>query len=124
MTPQPFVYNCQVVKVVDGDTLDLMVDLGFALYKSERVRLDCIDTSEIFGANKTEAGKTSKAFTQAWASAAHQFRVQVRKYNRREKYGRMLGDVYRFLADGSVDPVSLGQALVAAGMAKPTTIGS
>jgi micrococcal nuclease len=124
MTLQPFVYNCQVVKVVDGDTLELMVDLGFALYKSERLRLDCIDTAESFGATKTEAGKASKAFTESWAAATRQFRVQVRKYNRREKYGRMLGDLYRFLADGSLDPVSLGQALVAAGMAKPTTIGS
>ena len=36
----------EVVKVVDGDTIDVVIDLGFDLFKKERVRLAGIDTPE------------------------------------------------------------------------------
>ena len=36
----------EVVKVVDGDTIDVIIDLGFDLYKKERVRIAGIDTPE------------------------------------------------------------------------------
>ena len=51
MTPpsQKSCYNFRVVKlvkVVDGDTIDVMIDLGFDLYKKERVRIAGVDTPE------------------------------------------------------------------------------
>ena len=36
----------EIVKVVDGDTIDVIIDLGFALYKKERVRVAGVDTPE------------------------------------------------------------------------------
>ena len=39
-------YNCKIVRVVDGDTVDVVIDLGFNLSKKERVRLAGIDSPE------------------------------------------------------------------------------
>tara|TARA_R110000765_G_scaffold322872_1_gene414586 strand:- start:120 stop:485 length:366 start_codon:yes stop_codon:yes gene_type:complete len=43
----PYIYNCKVVRVVDGDTIDIDIDLGFSVILSkQRVRLAGIDTPE------------------------------------------------------------------------------
>ena len=40
-------YNCNIVKVVDGDTVDVDIDLGFGMWlRNERIRLYGIDTPE------------------------------------------------------------------------------
>ena len=44
-------YPARVLGVVDGDTLDVMVDLGFRAYQKIRVRLHGIDTPEVYGVN-------------------------------------------------------------------------
>ena len=41
-----FCYNAKVLRVVDGDTIDLMVDLGFSIHHKVRVRLYGINTPE------------------------------------------------------------------------------
>ena len=41
-----FCYNAKVVRVVDGDTIDLLVDLGFSIHHKVRVRLYGINTPE------------------------------------------------------------------------------
>ena len=38
----------EIVKVLDGDTIDVLIDLGFDLYKKERVRIAGVDTSSPF----------------------------------------------------------------------------
>jgi len=51
----PYVYKCRVVKVVDGDTIDVDIDLGFSVILSkQRVRLAGIDTPESRTRNKAE----------------------------------------------------------------------
>ncbi len=51
MKPQYF-YRAKLKRVVDGDTMDLVVDAGFYISVHERFRLKDIDTPEIFGVNK------------------------------------------------------------------------
>ena len=47
MKMQPFVYNCTLVKVVDGDTIDVDIDLGFGVcLKKQRIRLEKINAPE------------------------------------------------------------------------------
>jgi micrococcal nuclease len=111
-----FNYIVEIEKVIDGDTLDLRIDLGFKIYTRQRIRLYGIDTKEIFGPKKEPAGKLSKTFTTKWVDEATQpFRMSARKYDWREKYGRLLGVIYR-----GDDPVSLNDALLEAGLAKPS----
>ena len=45
----------EVVKVVDGDTVDIILDLGFGLFKKERVRIAGIDTPEKRTRDKTKS---------------------------------------------------------------------
>lgn len=90
-----YVYQCKVVKVVDGDTLDLEIDLGFNIKIKERVRLLGVDTPEVFGANAVPEGNTASDFTKSWVSNHEtlngHFEFHSKKYNYKDKYGRCLG---------------------------------
>ena len=60
-----FEYRCKIVKVVDGDTVDVDIDLGFGVWlKGERVRLYGIDTPESRTSDKEEKvyGLAAKEF--------------------------------------------------------------
>lgn len=63
-------YLARVDRVVDGDTLDLFIDLGFQHYQKVRVRLLGVDTPETFGVKKEseewKAGTKARAFVEHW----------------------------------------------------------
>lgn len=50
-------YRAHCTRVVDGDTYDVTVDLGFKVFHNIRLRLRGVDTPEVFGANASEEGK-------------------------------------------------------------------
>ena len=58
----------KVLKVLDGDTVDLLVDLGFSSFKKDRFRLDIIDTPEINSKNTVERkfAEEAKTFLTEW----------------------------------------------------------
>ena len=80
----------EIAKVVDGDTVDLVLDLGFSLYKKERCRVAGIDTPESRTRDKKEKvyGLEAKAYLQGLLENAENLRVKTEKDG---KYGRMLG---------------------------------
>ena len=82
-----------VVKVVDGDTVDLNIDLGFNLTKKERVRLAGIDTPEsrTRDLKEKELGIEAKEFLERRLSDGENLKVKTEKDG---KYGRMLGWIY------------------------------
>lgn len=104
--------NCDLVRVVDGDTVDLRVDLGYNVAVTERIRLGGIDCPEMRGENK-EAGKAAKAFAARWFAATTEHYVLTVK-NKKGKYGRYIGGIY-----GSSGEVleCLNEELVVAGHA-------
>ncbi|QDN94997.1 nuclease (plasmid) [Streptomyces sp. RLB1-9] len=103
-----FIYQATVEKVVDGDTLDLQVDLGFGVFTRQRVRLLGINAAE----HGTELGDKATAFVRDWVQKhGPVFTVRTQK-DKREKYGRYLATVL----SGTED---LGQALIDAGLALP-----
>jgi len=108
-------YRASVRRVVDGDTLDLAIDLGFECTLVTRVRLLGLNTPEVVGASKVQ-GLAAAAFVQQWCDnrAGH---VLVRSYKakQREKYGRWLVEVWNADGQGS----SLNQELLARGLAVP-----
>lgn len=115
--PVPFIYKADLVRVIDGDTIDVTIDLGFSISMLARVRLKGVDTPEIFGPNAGPAGKQAQAFVTVWCSACTGLLLQSLKWER-EKYGRVLGDFFRVRSDGTTDPISLAQALREAGLQK------
>lgn len=83
-------YNAQIVKVVDGDTFDFNVDLGFKIKKEIRVRLKDFDAPETRGVEKEE-GKRIKAVCENIFASASSVIIKTHKTG---KYGRWLADVY------------------------------
>ena len=84
-----------VDRIVDGDTIDVSIDLGFDLTKKERVRVAGVDTPEIRTRNDRAKmlGYDATAFAESWFSAATtDLIVRTEKDG---KFGRMLGWFYR-----------------------------
>ena len=90
-----FFYRAKVVNVIDGDTLDLLIDLGFNVHHSIRVRLDGVNTPEsrTKDLREKELGLKSKAFTYDWTTRHPMVFVQTVK-DRKEKFGRILARIY------------------------------
>lgn len=90
-------YNAMVVRVVDGDTLDLMVDLGFDIFQKMRVRLFGIDTPEIYGVKRDSEeyskGKLASDFVKKILHPGTKVSMNSVK-DKRGKYGRYLATVF------------------------------
>jgi len=83
-------YYAQVLRVIDGDTFEALVDLGFGISQKFKVRLDGIDTPEI----TTHAGKKIREFVRQLIEGKQVILIE----SGTEKFGRALAKVE--LADG------------------------
>ncbi len=95
----------QVTKIVDGDTIDVDIDLGFSISYSQRLRLAGIDTPESRTTDKFEKtlGLESKEYLKYKFKDAKEIVVKTEKPDSSEKYGRILGWVY---LDGNAESVN------------------
>jgi micrococcal nuclease len=86
----------EVKNVVDGDTIDVIIDLGFDILFSSRVRLAGIDTPESRTTDKVEKalGLESKEYLKKHLKGAKSVVIKTEKMNSSEKYGRILGWLY------------------------------
>lgn len=103
-----------LIKVVDGDTIDVDIDLGFDISFSSRVRLAGIDTPESRTTNKAEKvlGLESKEYLKHKLKDAKSIVIKTEKINSSEKYGRILGWIF---IDGQ--DVSVNQQMIDEGYA-------
>ena len=86
-------YKVEVTRVVDGDTVDVDIDLGFGMtYKKQRVRLMGIDTPESRTRDLQEKfyGKQSKKFL----SSVLKDKVVTLLSHDKGKFGRIIGDLF------------------------------
>lgn len=115
-------YKCKILNVVDGDTLDIELDLGFEIRLKERVRLLGVDTPEVFGAKSEPAGQAASVFTKNWVESKQvrdgYFVYESKKYNARDKYGRSLGTITWVDAISTLTE-TINTLLLATGHAKP-----
>ena len=104
----------KVNKIVDGDTIDVDIDLGFDISFSSRVRLAGIDTPEsrTTDAKEKALGLEVKEKIKKELAAAKDVVIKTEKPDSSEKYGRILGWVF---LDGNT--VSLNQQLIDQGYA-------
>ena len=107
-------YVKKITKVVDGDTIDVEIDLGFDISFSSRVRLAGIDTPESRTKDKAEKelGLQSKEYLSKHLKDAKSVVIKTEKINSTEKFGRVLGWVY---ING--DTVSLNDMMINDGYA-------
>ena len=90
-------YNCKVVKIVDGDTVDVDIDLGFGIQLTdERVRIMGIDTPESRTSDKVEKvfGLAAKYRLMSLLGETCVLKTQINKdgEDMKGKFGRILGD--------------------------------
>jgi len=104
----------KVTNVVDGDTIDVEIDLGFDISFSSRVRLAGIDTPESRTTDKAEKvlGLEAKEYIKSKIKDAKEVVIKTEKMDSSEKYGRILGWVF---LDGS--KVSINEQMIAEGYA-------
>ena len=109
VAPDSFVYDCEIVRVIDGDTIDIDLDLGFGVWvHKQRVRLAGIDTPESRTRNLAEKALGLKAKERLKELCIGRFRV---KSLGKGKYGRILGIPY------TQDGEDICQKLIAEGHA-------
>jgi micrococcal nuclease len=86
----------EVKGVVDGDTIDVLIDLGFDILFASRVRLAGIDTPESRTTDKAEKalGLESKEYLKKQLKDAKSVVIKTEKMNSSEKFGRILGWLY------------------------------
>jgi micrococcal nuclease len=89
-------YVRKVENVVDGDTIDVLIDLGFDILFQSRVRLAGIDTPESRTKDLKEKtlGLESKEYLKKHLKDAKSVVIKTEKMDSSEKYGRILGWVY------------------------------
>jgi len=107
-------YVRKVENVVDGDTIDVLIDLGFDILFASRVRLAGIDTPESRTKDLKEKalGLESKEYLKKALKDAKSVVIKTEKMNSSEKYGRILGWIY---VNG--DTVSLNDMMINDGYA-------
>ena len=114
-------YNFRVIKinrVVDGDTIDVTIDLGFDLYKKERVRVAGVDTPEKRTRDKEEkalgldATKWLKEKLEGAVAGDDDLIIRTELVGGVGKYGRLLGWLY--IGDGDL---SLNEEMITEGYA-------
>jgi len=100
-------YGCTVTRVVDGDTIDVILDLGFSVLHKCRVRLYGIDTPESRTRNKDEKarGKLAAKFLEDSINNGKQIVLRSKLKDSKGKYGRVLGEVI-------VDNININELMV------------
>jgi micrococcal nuclease len=108
VTGPAYVYGCSVLRVIDGDTVEASVDLGFGVHIVEKLRLYGIDAPELRGPSRP-AGEAARDFLVELLGESDVLWCQTVK-DRRGKFGRFLAVLW----NGSQ---SLNRRMIAAGHA-------
>lgn len=92
-----YTYDATVIKVIDGDTVDLKVDLGFHVTMCLRFRLARINTAELNDPRvliKDLAFSAKNRLTALYNGVGHKVTIKSQKPLTEDKYGRWIADIY------------------------------
>jgi len=108
MSNKRYIYeNVEVIKIIDGDTIDAMVDLGFDTWKRVRFRLYGINAPELTGESK-DLGIQSKEYLSSLIPEGTFIKVECLG---QEKYGRWLAILIK-------DNINLNEKMIQEGYAE------
>jgi len=114
-------YNAKCIRVVDGDTISVMADLGFSIFKKVMVRLDGIDTPETRTRDKEEKKRGLAAKARLQDIMDLNDNVLLLRVNGIGKYGRALGvlsvDNVGGMQDISLTKINVNELLIKEGHA-------
>ena len=105
--------------VVDGDTVDLMIDLGFNIHHKIRVRLYGVNTPEsrTKDLKEKELGLKAKQFTKDWLTS-HKWVYVNTIPDKNDKYGRILAKIYSSDDIAATTTACLNTDIIQAGFAR------
>ena len=103
----------KINRVIDGDTIDVDIDLGFSITITQRVRLQGIDAAETRTKDlvEKEKGLVAKEWLEKELSREGEWIIETTK---EDKYGRILGTLYLV-----GDPVTVNERMLNEGIAGP-----
>ena len=104
---EKYIYRAKLERVVDGDTLDASIDLGFDVIVRKRIRLVGINTPEVRGEEREEGLKSRDWLREKILDK--QITLRTAK-DRKGKYGRWLGAVILHSTNINQEMISLGLA--------------
>ena len=113
----PYIYRIRSIhKVVDGDTIDADIDLGFDISLTKRIRLAGVDTPEsrTTDANEKKLGLESKEWLKKRVEGAKDIIIRTELPDSTEKYGRIIGHLF---ING--EEISLNNQMITEGFAWP-----
>jgi micrococcal nuclease len=93
----PYIYRIkQITKVIDGDTIDADIDLGFDISLTKRIRLAGVDTPEsrTVDANEKKYGLEAKEWLKHKVENAQHILIKTELPDSTEKYGRIIGHLF------------------------------
>lgn len=102
-------YAATLIRVVDADTFDMNIDLGFYTHVYDRVRLFGVNAPERF----TPEGRIATAFVKSWFSLNPIFVLRTHKGDLTDKYGRWVAEVV------TREGISLSAAMIEEGLGVP-----
>ena len=111
----PYIYRIKEIhKVVDGDTIDASIDLGFDISLEKRIRLAGVDTPESRTTDLKEKamGLESKEWLKKKLEGAKDILIKTELPDSTEKYGRIIGHLYI-----NSEATSLNDQMIAEGYA-------
>ena len=115
---EKYIYRAKLVKVVDGDTIDALIDVGFDIWIKKRIRYSGIDTWESRTrdleekAKGLEAKARNKELLMEVSSKSGYFRLKSFGVG---KYGRILGEIY--IEDKEGKQYNINKTLISEGHA-------
>ena len=115
---EKYIYRAKLVKVVDGDTIDALIDAGFDIWFKKRIRYKGVDTWESRTRNLEEkklgiaAKERNKELLESVSSKPGYFRLKSHGVG---KYGRVLGEI--FIQDKEGKTYNVNETLISEGHA-------
>jgi micrococcal nuclease len=104
-------YKAALIRVVDGDTVDLRVDLGFSIYKEDRFRLAGINTPELHAKDPAERERAQQAKAKLEALLQAPTLVVKTRKDSQEKFGRYLATILVGELDVVAELIRLGHGV-------------
>jgi micrococcal nuclease len=104
-----YTYNATVLRVIDGDTVQLNIDLGFRMYFKANCRLNGLNTKELNSKDEAERELANKAkqYLESLTPVNKSVRIESKSL---DKYGRPLIELY-------VDDLHVNESLLKEGLA-------
>ena len=113
-----YTYNAKVIRILDGDTVEAEIDLGFGISIKKIVRLNGIDTPEKTSKILSVHELALKAKTRTAAALENKNVILKTKLDKDDKYGRVLAYVYESQSE-LISDQSFNLKLIQEGLAVP-----